>query len=623
MEETEEKYLLECPPGTVLNPITKRCDNILSKNGQIIYKTLILEFDPLSVCPEGYIYNAVTELCVSLNTPEGKLINEVSKNKHIKCPCGYVIDSRTGKCVKVDSKAGIELVGKYSCLRYPSRAASYEFNPLEHQEKLLNYFYNSNIRGILMFWSLGTGKTCGSILLADTFLNKFKNVYVLSTGSLRENFIYQYCVICGYNPKTFNKKFKFITYNRSDIIHVFPKPEEMEGSIIIVDEVHTIINGFLNESETYEFLYAKLRMLQNVKMILLSGTPILRRPEEFYYLMNLIDRIIDFDTYMSNLIFEDNTTYFNDYLLNLYSKYISTVAVKLSEENFPKIEREYIFINMTETQYEKYKERKLEEEEPIFLTEKDKLFKPELYKTLKRVKILRTLKVKSRQICNMYYPTEDSVRYPDLLKEDGGWIDKESIDSLSQYAPKFIKILEIITSRPGKAFVYSEFKTKYGIYMLSALLKYYRISHLIFSGDLNDEGRRQITDLFNNENNLRGEQYKVLLGTDATILGQNFLQVRTLIIVEQSIIETDIIQVEGRVKRYNSHILLNPDERNLKIYRLFAAPPDFDLTFEEAEKQKDIIISSDYEAYKYGQVKIGVVRGLINQLSKLPPVPTI
>ena len=75
------------------------------------------------------------------------------------------------------------------------------FTAQEHQAELLNYFLNeSKYKGLLAFHKLGSGKSCSSILISDQMIKtaKVKKVFVLTPGSLRKNFIEEYCKKCGY-----------------------------------------------------------------------------------------------------------------------------------------------------------------------------------------------------------------------------------------------------------------------------------------------------------------------------------------------------------------------------------------------------------------------------------------
>ena len=67
-----------------------------------------------------------------------------------------------------------------------------KFTAQAHQAELLDYFLNKlKYKGVVAFHRLGSGKSCSSILISDGMLKaaKVKKVFVLTPGSLRQNFI--------------------------------------------------------------------------------------------------------------------------------------------------------------------------------------------------------------------------------------------------------------------------------------------------------------------------------------------------------------------------------------------------------------------------------------------------
>jgi N12 class adenine-specific DNA methylase len=103
------------------------------------------------------------------------------------------------------------------CNSIRKRSKDHVFTPAPHQSKVKSFFKNSLYKGLLLYHKLGSGKSCTSIMVADDFLknNLVKHVYVLTPGSLRKNWISEYCRVCGRIDKTeIMKKFTFITNKR-------------------------------------------------------------------------------------------------------------------------------------------------------------------------------------------------------------------------------------------------------------------------------------------------------------------------------------------------------------------------------------------------------------------------
>jgi hypothetical protein len=89
------------------------------------------------------------------------------------------------------------------------------------------------------------------------------------------------------------QRFTFIHYDgiqKANIDRIFPpdKPDYLDNSVIIIDEVHNFIRMVLNESELKMRIYDLIYKAKNSKLVLLSGTPIINKANEIAYLMNLL-----------------------------------------------------------------------------------------------------------------------------------------------------------------------------------------------------------------------------------------------------------------------------------------------------------------------------------------------
>lgn len=612
---------MQCPANTIFNPVTARCVNINGPLGQLIQAVKQSTVDLRANCPPNTIRDPLSNICIPLTTYEGEIIEAVLEGRG--CPPGYVLNPTTGRCVKITGTIGQQIVGRWSCLRYGDRSPDYQFIPLAHQIQVTDYFVNSIHPGILLYWALGSGKTCGAILMIDRYLasHDVQKVYVLSTGSLRENFLYQYCMICGTNIDQISQKFEFISYNYSLIGERLPSKADMDNSLIVIDEIHNLTHGYYNQSETYVAIYNLLKSLDNPKFIMLSGTPVTGSIDELYYILGLIKPTAfdSLDDYRSH--FTDNQP--DDVIRDRISDVVSRVSQTLSPESFPEVFYEYTTVPMSYEQEVEYHIAR-DQELLIFPEEEYRVTDPEYYRFQRTMFYLAISMLRSRQRCNMIYP--EPIRKliitgkaePDRLIEDGGWITSEFIDDLLSYAPKFWLLLRLLEQIPGKHAVYSEFKTRYGIYMISALLKYHDITHLTFTGDMNDEQRAQTIKAFNSTDNYEGQNYRVMLLTEAGSEGQNFLQVRALHVMEQSINEFDIRQVMGRVVRYGSHIALPEDQRNIVIYRYFAVTYGENVEFDQTPNERK---TSDFLAYERGLRRLNSIMPLIKLLDEMPITP--
>ena len=100
-------------------------------------------------------------------------------------------------------------------------------------------------------------------------------------------------IITAQFDEIITKRFKFINYNglnSSNIAKYVPEDgsNPYSDSVVIIDEVHNLISRVINESEIAGKLYERLYEAINCKVVALSGTPVINRPNEIAYLMNML-----------------------------------------------------------------------------------------------------------------------------------------------------------------------------------------------------------------------------------------------------------------------------------------------------------------------------------------------
>jgi superfamily II DNA or RNA helicase len=160
------------------------------------------------------------------------------------------------------------------------------FYPQEHQLKVTDYFLNKlKYKGLLLYHRLGSGKSCSSIMISDAMIkaSKVQKVYIVTPGSLRQNFFDEYCDKCGLSPEYLKKYYTFITSNYA----VGDKLPNFNGSLVVIDEIHNILNGVKNQSKHSTLIYNKL-MKADCKILALTGTPVYNNIWEWPLLGNLL-----------------------------------------------------------------------------------------------------------------------------------------------------------------------------------------------------------------------------------------------------------------------------------------------------------------------------------------------
>ncbi len=90
-----------------------------------------------------------------------------------------------------------------------------------------------------------------------------------------------------------NQRFKFINYNGLDsrnVDKILPpdNPDMFDNTTVVIDEAHNLIGYTVNDRQIKRKLYDMIYKAKNCKVVLLSGTPIVNRPVEIAFMMNLI-----------------------------------------------------------------------------------------------------------------------------------------------------------------------------------------------------------------------------------------------------------------------------------------------------------------------------------------------
>uniref|UniRef100_A0A6C0EQI7 Helicase ATP-binding domain-containing protein n=1 Tax=viral metagenome TaxID=1070528 RepID=A0A6C0EQI7_9ZZZZ len=89
-----------------------------------------------------------------------------------------------------------------------------------------------------------------------------------------------------------DQRFTFINYNgisSSNIDTILPpdNPQQFDDTVVIIDEAHNLINYAMKQSLRSK-IYDRIYNARNCKVVCLSGTPVINRPQEIAYLMNLL-----------------------------------------------------------------------------------------------------------------------------------------------------------------------------------------------------------------------------------------------------------------------------------------------------------------------------------------------
>ena len=207
-------------------------------------------------------------------------------------------------------------------------------------------------RGLLLFHGLGSGKTCAAIAVAESLMSNKKVYVLLPAslrenflGEIRtcgdpiyvedqhwvekkanteeerekamkmgisEKFINEegrYFVTVADMPSNFknnpelqapirkqigdiiDSRFHFINFNglsSANIDKILGEEHMFDNSVVIIDEAHNLISGVVNDREIKRRLYDMIYNAVDAKVVALTGTPVVNRPQEIAFLMNLL-----------------------------------------------------------------------------------------------------------------------------------------------------------------------------------------------------------------------------------------------------------------------------------------------------------------------------------------------
>lgn len=202
--------------------------------------------------------------------------------------------------------------------------------PMKHQVIIARFISSHTpYKGLLLMHEPGTGKTCSSVaaieqIRSETNLyNSYNGALVLMKGSnLINNYINELVFVCTckkqdkdrkcvdgpYIPEEYHEEgiteeqkkrrinAKIKEFYEFDTFGVFSsriskmKKENVikkySNKIIVIDEVHNL--RIKDEENHYSIIHKFLHTVENCKIILLSGTPMVDKPEEIASVMNLI-----------------------------------------------------------------------------------------------------------------------------------------------------------------------------------------------------------------------------------------------------------------------------------------------------------------------------------------------
>lgn len=569
-----------------------------------------------------------------------------------------------------------------------------------YQKLIADYMSpNSPYRGVLVYHGLGSGKTITAINVAE---HSGRKVVVLLPASLRANFIEEIIKFSSHYKrpdnydsqtekqqhkidkeltKEINKKYTFISSNSGasadklmeesnpftdmslesdelpDNNKEFKKFSKgsLDNKLLIIDEVHNLLSNMISaDAKNGAKIYDMIMNAHNLKIIALSGSPVISDPFELALLFNMLRGNIQFpgakEKFTAFPGYQDFHKYFVDYAKNsiinkniFQERIVGLVSFYsgMTGENsaipfkHKPIIKEIPMSNYQWAIYLKFRNQEQDEERKIKFN-KNKFVKFE-NKRPKRSSNT-TFRVKTRQASNFAFPVR--IEKPEFKKKEKPSVfeqtvkrilreltDEELTEGLHTYSPKMHQMVEDIKHSEGNIFVYSQFISLEGIGVFARILEAHSFINFndlddpsktkdyhtfaIFSGNTHENMRKRILDTFNKKNNKDGKHIRILLATAAASEGINLKNVQTVIITEPYWHAMRLQQIVGRAARINSHADLPPEKREVHtIIYLSVAPKDIDMkkTLDESMTTDQHLLNQSLHKQELLQQFLGAMR---------------
>jgi len=480
---------------------------------------------------------------------------------------------------------------------------------LQIPQQFAKEFMNTDTpyKGLLLFHQIGAGKTCAAISIAENF-KRTKNVLVVTPASLMGNFYKELRSECTDDEylkpnnrkilnelrpasvkysemiKKVNKKidkyYTVLSYNKF-VEKLQRKRIKLDNTLLIIDEVQNIVS---EHGTFYKTISEAINKAPNdLRIVLLSGTPIFDKPLEIGLTLNLLKLPKEFPI----------GSKFNDMFLESKKKKSGEIKYKAKNLNkfknltkgyisyyrgappiaFPKTNINIIKCTMSDYQYKSYKTVATDEGP---------------FRTGDILTLPNNFFIGSRIISNIAFPQKGINKKGYNLLDN----DKLLMSNLKKFSIKFYKILKQIKKSEGPVFIYSNFKEYGGLKSFIKVLEYHNFKNYkdfgegikrfaVWTGDEKHEIKEEIKEVYNQIDNADGSKLHIILGSPAIKEGVSLLRVAEVHILEPYWNWSRLDQVIGRAVRFCSHKDLPKKDRFVDIYLYIADHPEEEMTIDK------------------------------------------
>ena len=470
---------------------------------------------------------------------------------------------------------------------------------LQLPQRFVRDFMNPTTKytGLLVYHQIGSGKSCTAIQVTKPYVGK-RHIYIVLPAFLENNIRDELYGPCGGYGEEFDdqavankqidRDYTVLSYHKF-VAKLESKKIRLDRSLIVIDEVQNIVS---ETGKFYSVIRTAVEKAKDVRVLLLSATPIFDQPHELAKTLNLIPRKQylpegpEFDKEFlrplgdkgvgssggNGALIDEYTIMNRSRLGDLMRGYISYYK-GMPAKTFPTATIKHVFCHMETFQYKSYQ---------AVVTREQKLIK----KHSELFKMPTNFFIGSRMISNIAYPNRkaSSVGYADFVQHS---LQRKD---LKRYSIKFYKLLgklRKLTATKGNAFVYSNFVEFGGLYPLRACLLangWYDFVATVKAGEPVRRTRKYFAMWTSNENNDTKQlvrtsfndashPVRLILGSPSLREGVSLLRVRQVHILEPYWNMSRLEQVMGRAIRFCSHASLPRAEQTVDVFIYLAVRP--------------------------------------------------
>lgn len=477
---------------------------------------------------------------------------------------------------------------------------------LQPSQKLVAEYISpkSHFKSLLVFHQIGSGKTCTAITVSEQWKRK-KQILILTPASLIDNMRDELRSSCGQGNyitdkelkelnklKITDKKYQEIIKKSNDRIakyynimsyHRFinlslQNKISLKNTLLIIDEVQNMVS----ESGTfYRVLYDKIKKApEDLRILLLSATPMFDRPQEIGLTLNLLRPKNKFpigtdfvDTYFYKRktksgikYYPTNMSDFKDKITGLISYYRGADPISYPESNF-KVKR----VTMEDFQYKSY----------LGALSDDDGYIRGAFKSQDILDLPTNFLIGPRVVSNIAFPNK-CTGVEGMKCFRGECLE---LQNLKNYSIKFYHILRKLKQSEGPCFVYSNFKTYGGVDCFTRVLKKHGWKDFkkygegprrfaIWSGEETIQYKSLVKSTFNQSKNINGSKLHLVLGSPSIKEGVTLKRLDQMHILEPYWNMSRMLQIIGRGVRYCSHADVPKRRRVVDIYLYIAKTQD-------------------------------------------------